>query len=195
MTSAFILITFVVIHMILGFIYVRFYDAQDEHEDSTSINVDEAPTPLPSGAQDNPYRRFRSLQFKRMKRMKAKDVEVKTGLFSSLIQSIIFGVALGFGLYQWVVQTPNYLLRSSEKRCVSVTVAKRFVRNSHRVEIELSVDGQHYSVNGGVSQPQRGLAEMQLGETFDMVLQAGYVNHDFIIDHGPNLCASRSLPR
>lgn len=193
--SAFILITLVVIHVILVFIHVRFYEAQDGHEDSTSISVDEAPTPLPSGAQDNPYRRFRSLQFKRVKRMKTKDVEVKNGLLNSLIQGLIFGVAFGFGLYQWVVQTPNYLLRSSEKRCVSVTVTKHQSRGAYRTDIELSVDGQSYSLNGGFSQPQRGLIDMQLGETFDMVLQAGYVNHDFIIDYGPNLCASRSLPR
>ena len=127
--------------------------------------------------------------------MKAKGGGEKKGVIYSLMQGILFGVLFGFGLYQWVIQTPNYLLRSSEKRCVSVTVTKHQSRGAYRTDIELSVDGQSYSLNGGFSQPQRGLIDMQLGETFDMVLQAGYVNHDFIIDYGPDLCASRSLRR
>ena len=186
-SSGVIVATLIIVHMIAVFIYMRFYAARDELMWARA-KAGPSPKAAPPSAREKVSDR-RLGDPKSAGATKGVAVrEKKKGILYSLMIGVFFGAASGFGLSQWVIQLPNYLLRSSKDRCVSATVTKRRVRRGGRIEMQLSVEGQDYQLNSGWAQPERDIFETQLGDTVDLILQRGYSSHHFIVDYGPRLC-------
>lgn len=139
--------------------------------------------------KNNPYRRFRSLQMKRKQRSKKTNTDKKR-TFDSPFSQFILGFALSWGIFNLTVQTPNYLFRSSQERCVRAEITD-VTDYSRAVSMDIRVGDRTFALNHSLSHSKNGVFTLKEKTHLDLILQKGYFNHYFIMKYGQNLCTSK----